>query len=376
MAASTNVATAENHRSSVVAGTTTTAKKTLTDFSLNTSLRSDLDESLLRGVRAEEALSGLGKHWSSNAQSPGWVWEKAEERGGLDDFISHDWATKRRKKFQTLCMIYNGLAAAGWSCLGSALAGLCQMAYAASARASDGSDSPIFPYCGARLVGVIVFVIIFLDWQRLRRPCHPPQWLFVDKLCINQMDEQLKAEGILSLAGFLRHTNRIVVLWTPRYFTRLWCTFELAAWFHKNGGTLRNTEFCPVELVATVPALTLSQLVYSLILTLCQLILPFAYPLVAAMSIAVGAFIAVRILRKMQRQLWQLPIQLETFDVRNARCFCCTTTMLILGTARRFHATGSWCTRPSGGGFRQPTSLSTSLTLSMLKRATSTPSTT
>ena len=34
---------------------------------------------------------------------------------------------------------------------------------------------------------------------------------------INQVDDQLKAEGILSIGGFLRSSKSLLVLWDPTY---------------------------------------------------------------------------------------------------------------------------------------------------------------
>eukprot|EP00439_Symbiodinium_sp_Y106_P065682 s815_g10.t1 len=53
--------------------------------------------------------------------------------------------------------------------------------------------------------------------------------VFLDKVCINQVDDQLKAEGILSIGGFLRSSKSLLVLWDPTYVQRLWCVFEYAA---------------------------------------------------------------------------------------------------------------------------------------------------
>merc|ERR1712205_221817 len=75
------------------------------------------------------------------------------------------------------------------------------------------------------------FVIFLLFWQRFQQLVGlTPHFLFIDKHCIKQDEPELKARGIYGLAGFLLRSERLVLLWSPRYFTRLWCTFELAAW--------------------------------------------------------------------------------------------------------------------------------------------------
>ena len=37
-------------------------------------------------------------------------------------------------------------------------------------------------------------------------------------------------EGISNLHVFLQRSKRLVILWSPDYFTRLWCTWEVAVY--------------------------------------------------------------------------------------------------------------------------------------------------
>ncbi|CAE8605173.1 unnamed protein product [Polarella glacialis] len=62
---------------------------------------------------------------------------------------------------------------------------------------------------------------------------------FLDCLCINQGDAELKQAGIDSIGAYLRNSDSMLVLWAPEYFTRLWCCFELAVFMEKS----TNVEF-------------------------------------------------------------------------------------------------------------------------------------
>lgn len=75
-----------------------------------------------------------------------------------------------------------------------------------------------------------VHLLFLCFWQRFRSLLFTPQFAFLDKLCIAQSPElaDLKAKGILGLAAFMKHSKRLVVLWSPRYFQRLWCSYEIA----------------------------------------------------------------------------------------------------------------------------------------------------
>jgi hypothetical protein len=47
-------------------------------------------------------------------------------------------------------------------------------------------------------------------------------------VCINQFDRDTKARGIDQIGRFLRNSEELLILWSPDYFSRLWCCFELA----------------------------------------------------------------------------------------------------------------------------------------------------
>ena len=49
--------------------------------------------------------------------------------------------------------------------------------------------------------------------------------MFLDRICINQANKNMKTEAILSLAGLLRKSDTMLILWDPSWTTRLWCLF-------------------------------------------------------------------------------------------------------------------------------------------------------
>ena len=46
--------------------------------------------------------------------------------------------------------------------------------------------------------------------------------MFVDRMCINQSDERMKAEGILNIGAVLRVTKSLLVMFDESYADRLW----------------------------------------------------------------------------------------------------------------------------------------------------------
>eukprot|EP00435_Cladocopium_sp_Y103_P056729 s1965_g19.t1 len=206
-----------------------------------TSLQSYVEPELLRGVPLHECLSGWGKHWqqaenamlctdksaydlgkqmlgSLEVKLPT-IWTVEKQRiEEYDVFLSHDWATSRYLKLFSMMIIFNSRAAFFCSFAVSVLTGFL--------RAFQLIPDQMWTIC----FGYVVYTVVLCFWQRLRRICFRPLIVFVDKLCIAQHDEELKEKGILALAGFLDHSRKLTVLWSTRYFQRLWCAYELAAY--------------------------------------------------------------------------------------------------------------------------------------------------
>ncbi|CAK0818927.1 unnamed protein product [Prorocentrum cordatum] len=53
--------------------------------------------------------------------------------------------------------------------------------------------------------------------------------------------------GVQSLGGFVKQSRRMVVLWSERYFSRLWCVFELACMVVTHDGQMGVVDFCPLS---------------------------------------------------------------------------------------------------------------------------------
>jgi hypothetical protein len=51
-------------------------------------------------------------------------------------------------------------------------------------------------------------------------------------MCINQATSDTKARGIDQIGKFLRNSEELLILWSPDYFSRLWCCFEIAMYLH------------------------------------------------------------------------------------------------------------------------------------------------
>lgn len=169
----------------------------------------------------------------------------------LDDFYSHSWRTSRFDKWATLMLYLNtpaGIAAmVGMAVLWCVL----ENASVVPALLVNHYDG----FFGAEMTGMPIVIgylsgLLFLfQWQRIRTGILglSPRMSFLDKVCIDQEDEVRKSEGIASLGAFLRFSDNFVLLFSPEYFTRLWCCYELAAFHHIRDSAKQSIIFVPVS---------------------------------------------------------------------------------------------------------------------------------
>ena len=225
--------------STYVSKTSTYASKSSSNIASQRSLRVQIAPELLRGVTLHECLSGWAKHWSSSggmfsAKEGVDSYTLSRQTTRFHNFLSHDWGTSRWLKLTALLVIFNSRAAAVGTLAVSVLSGILR----ASGILPDGS--------WAVATGYLTFFIFFCFWQRIRA-VFKPRMVFLDKLCIAQHDAALKEQGIMGLAAFLDRSEKLTVLWSPRYFQRLWCTYEISTFLRKVDGNAQ-IEMMPLKL--------------------------------------------------------------------------------------------------------------------------------
>mmetsp|Transcript_40167 Transcript_40167/g.92924 ORF Transcript_40167/g.92924 Transcript_40167/m.92924 type:complete len:528 (-) Transcript_40167:140-1723(-) len=146
---------------------------------------------------------------------------KSRRSRKISTFWSHSWHGERWKKIATLVTFYNGRAA---SCAGTIVALLVTLLHSFGflpgiIRINDWPGAPFSTW--AIFCGFMVTSLCLVFW----RP-HSP--VFFDRICISE-DEKMKFHAIQSLAGLLKHSDKMLVIWDPSWTERLWCLFELAA---------------------------------------------------------------------------------------------------------------------------------------------------
>lgn len=327
------------------------------------SMRAHVDPHLLKGVRMDVALENFGAHWcQSTADTSALQWGRAQTVTLLDDFISHDWKTKRWSKFFCLCFVLNSKPALVVSTMVGLAANVLESHYATQLQILhgvqphrhiiSGEEYDVERLAWCLLPCVLAYILIFSYWQRIRSlVLRRPRLAFVDKLCIHQTDHDLKTAGILSLAGFLRHSRRIVILWSPRYFTRLWCTYELASWLYLGRSLKRTMKFMSTEVSsAFIIVMGLSTVVWAMrTLFCCPQDAFYSYYLVVLLAL----FVAVSVCRGAAQDQHLLSEQLATFSIRDSCCFCCSNNHVdpVTGQAINcdralvYRTLATWCMR-------------------------------
>ncbi|CAE6940239.1 unnamed protein product, partial [Symbiodinium sp. CCMP2592] len=335
----------ERSENSSMSGLSPTAKELLTE----------VDPEILRGVRLDIALQGLGRHLRPPDSGMFHVDPKnyalSRKTAKFHAFLSHDWASSRWMKVIALLIAFNARAASITTTIVSVLTGLL-CAFGVLPR---DMWIAVLPHA--------TFWLVLLFWQRIRSFVGFPVVVFLDKLCIAQHDENLKEKGVLGLAAFLNRSDELTILWSKNYFRRLWCSFELAT-FMKDSNKHAHIRLVPLKMGVLVALWSQVAVVAAALLHLsldadcghirCHLIVG---SLVAAAVIAIFPalnYIGIGLMQELE----DLPRQVCNFRVQQCECFCCSNQHRHPDTGAEIHcdraAVGQmlqqWFGRPSDVG--------------------------
>eukprot|EP00929_Paragymnodinium_shiwhaense_P109993 TRINITY_DN7665_c0_g1_i1.p1 TRINITY_DN7665_c0_g1~~TRINITY_DN7665_c0_g1_i1.p1 ORF type:complete len:645 (+),score=35.48 TRINITY_DN7665_c0_g1_i1:244-1935(+) len=310
-----------------------------------------IHKNLIRAVDITEALSGFGRHWRSIAVDPA-DFQLSRSVDRMDTFISHDWQTPRGLKTLALLFHYNSRAAFYLSIIASVGGALLQQhlypwrllpnaivdaKYALRVGSNhctlmhypDNEECLQTGLC-AVTVGGVVFLFVLCMWQRCRRLFLPPPTAFLDKLCIHQTEDALKTEAILGLGAFLKASDKMAVLWSPRYFTRLWCTYELAAWRRLGRDFDTEVKFIPVVGTCGI-VLLLESNTFTLFLDHYTVIYGFGAKVVWFLCM----LLIMHAWRVVVGDISKVASQVESYSLLDANCFCCSVNHIHPATGQR-----------------------------------------
>eukprot|EP00929_Paragymnodinium_shiwhaense_P015844 TRINITY_DN12393_c0_g1_i3.p1 TRINITY_DN12393_c0_g1~~TRINITY_DN12393_c0_g1_i3.p1 ORF type:complete len:583 (+),score=51.07 TRINITY_DN12393_c0_g1_i3:158-1906(+) len=295
------------------------------------------DQGLLRGVPLARLLRRFGEHVRLN---PDMVEESAKvERyfdsevcKELDQFLSHRWSASGLQKYLALLFHYTFVPSLIIAVVAVVVLQLCYVHYLDGWDSWWYSDTVLMaPYSThfsiiSLIVGEIVLYVSVFALPNLLWRGH----IFLDYLCIDQREESVRRQGAISLPDFLYKSKSLLVLWDPAYLTRLWTTWEIAAFssiHHVTCGDSPRTSdrwinILPIMVpsMAFIAHLLIWLLYFSVLLSwrncsnlgLCTLV---ACP---AMVLPTLFLVAVARQYALDRELFRE--QVEHFDILKANC--------------------------------------------------------
>ena len=91
------------------------------------------------------------------------------------------------------------------------------------------------------MVAPVTFLVVLFTGHYFRSQVS----LFLDICCIPQDDKDKQALGITSLGAVLDRSEKMLILMDEHYWKRLWCVFEVAAFYHRAGS--QRMEIVPLH---------------------------------------------------------------------------------------------------------------------------------
>eukprot|EP00438_Fugacium_kawagutii_P000094 Skav218708 [mRNA] locus=scaffold1346:444984:446825:- [translate_table: standard] len=181
--------------------------------------------------------------------------------------------------------------------------------------------------CGLCFVSLADWLVIFFS-----RPLTP---VFLDQICIKQQDTEMRANTIFSLAGIMRRSDKMLILWDPTWTESLWCLVELAAFLKSRQNPEDQLIIRPIFLGPAYMTVFLTSLVAFLIVLPAQsestetrtiLLPPFsglAPSLAFLLCALLAAYAGVSALRSYFRSVESMQQRLLSISFDETRCYSC-----------------------------------------------------
>eukprot|EP00440_Ansanella_granifera_P032467 gb/GFBE01035227.1/.p1 GENE.gb/GFBE01035227.1/~~gb/GFBE01035227.1/.p1 ORF type:complete len:571 (+),score=99.62 gb/GFBE01035227.1/:1-1713(+) len=317
-------------------------------------VRSSGDSSILKGLRLSLALAWFGWVWRSRPQNSCQstrlrLHALSEPVAVIDVFVSHAWASPGWSKYVALIGRYRkrrllySMAVVFFALLFLRIEGLLPTignyvtAFDFLGKEAFEIHLEIIGACVAPAVGILVLLLTSaISGVGAKEP-----FLFLDQACINQDNDQLKRQGIAGLPYFLRKSKSLLILWTPQYFSRLWCVFELAAYMHVHRGNVSFTvDVCAVYAEVTLLRLFFAYWIASLSFLLAMVVFSGSQgkllaSMICAELISSTSFLFVA--RKVIVEQQQLDDLIRTFDCSEAQCTSADDKEMLLNKIELWH---------------------------------------
>jgi len=284
----------------------------------------EVDEEILRGVSLRKTLRGFGRVWQFSpsdlpVKEREALWNKSVSVKSLAFFISHTWRTAGKWKVLALLLrtSWAFVILCGACCMSIVV---CLYALEVLPRPLTGTDVGILGltltyHSGPWLLVAYVPSILLGFALAPYFPSLKNDQSFLDVTCIHQEDQALMERGVYGLGGFLVRSEKMLILWSQPYLSRLWCVFEIAA--YRAANPEGQIELAPVFVELTVLVLW--------VMIFCSSCLSYVvsfteYFWVAMPFALVPQLVAAHFLRRLISQKHELIESMATFDVGKAEC--------------------------------------------------------
>mmetsp|Transcript_46049 Transcript_46049/g.107604 ORF Transcript_46049/g.107604 Transcript_46049/m.107604 type:complete len:546 (-) Transcript_46049:249-1886(-) len=176
------------------------------------------------------------------------LFRKSTDTERVHVFISHCWRDGRFTKVLALWIRFNLQGALLCSSFVGLITFVCSIFW--SKHREEGELATPWTL----ITGISTFFVALAYWHYLPSGLGRKTNVFFDKLCVHQSDPALRQQGIDSFAAYIAKSDHILVLWSPEYFTRLWCTLEMAALVKTYSRTSKDLPvyFLPLSLAKAV----------------------------------------------------------------------------------------------------------------------------
>ena len=281
----------------------------------------EIKSNLLRGVRTDVVLRGCASLLRSAVGSDA-TYHRSTPTDHLDAFISHNWSVSHTRKWLALCVHCNFVAA--FFCGVLTAVALCV------AESLGWLPLPTVEYRYGEYQGIyccssgfcVLLAVLLFGADLLPASFMRYKEVFLDKVCIHQVDKTLQRQGIESLGGFLFYSWSMVVLYTPAYTTKVWTVYEMACFLSVHpGGRLVWLPVDVLRLIVVRSLVGMLHMLFGWVTTLTSVRVWFAVPswLVSLTSFPLAVCVAF-ILRRMALDQVKSETDLRQFSIKSALC--------------------------------------------------------
>ncbi|CAK9065324.1 Putative serine/threonine-protein kinase [Durusdinium trenchii] len=286
-----------------------------------------IDKEIMRAVPLSRTLRGVGRLWRRSpldmpVEQKLKLWNRSCPVEEYEVFFSHTWHTAGLWKFLSLSLQLSFFQILLWWLVSVVLVQVLFFAgvlpqYARDWLADLQGYKAQLPRCiWTVFLGPPVSVLAFFSapYLHLRRG---EKFCFLDCACIHQADATLMERGIYGLGGFLKTSKELRILWSPPYFSRLWCVFEVAAYRMANPHGKITVKPLFVEVMVIVLWLGSSS---GIALWASLRAFTGSVNILVVFLILVPFLVGFHMLRKACQQKQQLIADLRTFDLQAVEC--------------------------------------------------------